>query len=82
MEALGLPVDPEAPPVVHETALIHPPLPTFRRSAPTKPRIKKSPAFSPPHAEPASPLLFALRSHDGIRQAVILREILGPPKAL
>jgi hypothetical protein len=35
----------------------------------------------PPATAPVSPLAAALRSRDGIRQAVVLREILGPPKA-
>ena len=38
--------------------------------------------MAPPDAVPGSALDAALRSHDGIRQAIILREILGPPKAL
>ena len=38
-----------------------------------------------PRREPArrtSPLMRSLRSPDGLRQAVLLREILGPPKGL
>jgi len=88
MEALGLP--PEADelpprPVVRETATL-PPLPGYRPPPAPKPRFQnsnmRSAAMAPPDAVPGSALDAALRSHDGIRQAIILREILGPPKAL
>ena len=84
MEALGLPAGEEEPVIVPETAPALPPLPAFQAPAPQKFRPEKinppGPAF--PHVEPARPLALALRSHDGIRQAIVLREILGPPKAL
>ena len=88
MEALGLPpAEEELPPrpVVRETAAL-PPLPAYRPPATPKPRFQspgtRSPAIPPAAVVSGSPLDAALRSHDGIRQAIVLREILGPPKAL
>ena len=88
MEALGLPPEEEElppVPVVREASPALPPLPAYRPPAAPKPRFKnpdtRPAAIIPPDAA-ASPLAAALRSHDGIRQAVVLREILGPPKAL
>lgn len=90
MEALGIPVEEEPPPtpkpvVRHAEPAALPPLPAFQPpAARPKPRIEKpAEKIQPRHeAAPASPLSLALRSHDGIRQAIVLREILGPPKAL
>ena len=88
MEALGLPpAEEELPPrpVVRETAAL-PPLPAYRPPATPKPHFQspgtRAAAIPPAAAVPGSPLDAALRSHDGIRQAIVLREILGPPKAL
>ncbi|MCX6969286.1 MAG: hypothetical protein NTV93_03910 [Verrucomicrobia bacterium] len=82
MEALGLPAGEEED--VPESAPDLPPLPAFH--PPTPPKLRagkiKDPGFAPPPAPPASPLALALHSHEGIRQAIVLREILGPPKAL
>ena len=79
MEALGLPPDEEAPPVVRKAAApaALPPLPAYR-----PPAAQKSRAVPPAAVAPVSPLSTALRSHEGLRQAIVLREILGPPKAL
>jgi len=89
MEALGLPpAEEELPPrpVVREASPALPPLPAYRPPATPKPRFQspgtRAPATPPAAAVPGSPLDAALRSHDGIRQAIVLREILGPPKAL
>jgi hypothetical protein len=87
MEALGLPPDDdELPPipVVREAPPSLPDLPAFRPPAAPKPRFQYSDtrAAAIPPAAPVSPLSAALRSHAGIRQAVVLREILGPPKSL
>jgi len=87
MEALGIPAEEEAPkPIVrHADPVALPPLPAFQAPAQRpKPRIEKSPEKNRAQHEavPAPPLSIALRSHDGIRQAIVLREILGPPKAL
>ena len=87
MEALGLPPeDDELPPkpVVREAPPAIPPPPTYRPPAAAKPRVNKpsTGVVSIPPATTVSPLAAALRSRDGIRQAIVLREILGPPKAL
>jgi len=86
MEALGLPPDEEAPPVARKASAPAPlpPLPAYRPPAARKPRaeIPGSRAVPPAAVAPVSPLAAALRSHEGIRQAIVLREILGPPKAL
>jgi hypothetical protein len=87
MEALGLPPEEEVippRPVVREAPPALPTLPAYRPPAAPKPRFQNPDtraAAIPPDAA-ASPLAAALRSHDGIRQAIVLREILGPPKAL
>lgn len=85
MEALGLPADEEPPtPVVRQvTPRARPPLPACQPTPARKPRVENpnSQAFAIPHAAAATPLSLALRSRDGIRQAIVLREILGPPKA-
>ena len=84
MEAIGLPSDEEDLPVVSEVAPALPPLPAYRPPLRRKPHIEnpgtRASAISPDAS--ASPLSLALRSRDGIRQAIVLREILGPPKAL
>jgi hypothetical protein len=89
MEALGVPMEePEpqfvAPPRIRPAATLPPvftpPLPK-QKSQP-----QKSPVREPVQPHPTAPLtpavMKAIRSHDGIRQAIVLREILGPPKAL
>ncbi len=60
-----------------------PPPPSCQPPPARKPRVENpnSQAFAIPHAATATPLSLALRSRDGIRQAIVLREILGPPKA-
>jgi hypothetical protein len=83
MEALGLPMEesklPE--PVFEETP---PPLPAPVRPTIFAPRasLRPQPPLTPPPPPPSSPLVEALHSRDRLRQAIILREILGPPKAL
>lgn len=88
MEALGIPMEEPEPPVF-ETAAESPapelpPLPTFEpppepAKTPKEKRLDLEAAIPAPRS--ASPLLPALHSHEGIRQAIVLREILGPPKA-
>lgn len=82
MEALGLPAGEEE--IVPEPAPVLPPLPAFQPPAPPKLRAGKikDPGFAPPSAPRANPLALALQSRDDLRQAIVLREILGPPKAL
>jgi hypothetical protein len=87
METLGLPLEDEEPPplpVVREAPAPPLPQPAHRPPAASKPRAEKPAAgvaSLSPAAAPVSPLASALRSRDGIRQAIVLREILGPPKA-
>ncbi|MFA7343226.1 MAG: hypothetical protein WC003_02875 [Terrimicrobiaceae bacterium] len=87
MEALGIPADDEAlppePPARDPGPVAAPPLPAFQPPPPRpNPRAEKIPAARPSAVPvPVSPLAASLRSQVGIRQAIILREILGPPKA-
>lgn len=94
LEALGLPVEEEAEPprpapAAQRPREVTPPpalpkLPVFQPFTPPKPRVANpnAQAFAMPGPATASPLDVALRSHEGVRQAIVLREILGPPKAL
>ncbi len=93
MEALGLPLEEEAPPppvpmspAPRETAAPPslPRIPSFQPPVMPRPRVENpnAQAFAMPGPAKTSPLDLALRSHEGIRQAIVLREILGPPKAL
>ncbi|MFZ4598060.1 MAG: hypothetical protein ACOYNN_05395 [Terrimicrobiaceae bacterium] len=97
MEALGLPIEDEpttvfvperpAPPPLPVAAEVRPveravfvpkPTPVTRSLSEDAARRRIAEAAEPVHA---SPLMVALRSRDGVRQAIVLREILGPPKA-
>jgi len=86
MEALGLPLEDEEPPVHRElpSAPELPPLPAYQPKPPAEKPAGQffTPAFAA-HPLPVAPtaLSQALRTRDGVRQAIILREILGPPKA-
>ena len=89
LEALGLPADGEIPlePPSQENFFPEPsppPLPPSppRRKAPL-PRFEnpKPAEIAPSKPEVASPLIRTLHSQGGLRQAILLREILGPPKA-
>lgn len=73
----------EAPqkPVVREAAPVLPPLPAFLPPPPKKRWTTKPPILAPRAPAPANPFSPVLRTRDGIRQAIVLREILGPPKA-
>lgn len=90
MEALGLPQDDEelieqeeAPEVRPRVTSPPPPLPVFQPMPKPEPRSEKfkniDVALS--QREAVNPLALALHSHGGLRQAIVLREILGPPKA-
>ena len=94
MEALGLPVEDEppvvrrapTPPPAPELPPAPPPLPMWQ---PGRSEVRASPLPVPaaapvPKVMPAIRNRWAgeLRSRDGIRRAMVLREILGPPKAL
>ena len=85
MESFGMPVE-EPKPFFEKTAPVlvleepaapaPPPLPVPR---PTTPRRSKK-AFVA--QRPRSPWVARLASPQGLREAIVLREILGPPKAL
>jgi len=90
MEALGLPLEDEPPVVVREHPPAPPPLPQPppRPAAAYKPAAPKPSATSRPYqiqspsAHPHNGALAqSLRDKTQIRQAIILREVLGPPKA-
>ncbi len=87
MEALGIPLETGEPPRPEPRKPLAPPKlppPVFVPSA--KPVVEK-PLFPPASAAPLeiAPRTGALRnslhSRDSVRRAVVLREILGPPKA-
>lgn len=91
LEALGLPVDgeisadkeeiPQARPFTPSTPPPPPPpLPQpLTKSAP--PRSEKPETPVPPRPKSGKSFARALHSQEAIRQAIVLREILGPPKA-
>jgi len=88
MEALGVDIEEGSP--LREQPLLPPkipPLPAFESPPPPPPKPKPPaakrpvPQASPLPAIPASALSATLRSRSSVRQAIILREILGPPKA-
>ncbi len=94
MEALGLPLEDEppvvrrapSPPPAPELPPAPPPLPVWQPGR-TEVRVtpKPLPAMTAlPKVTPATrnPWAGELRSRDGVRRAMVLREILGPPKAL
>ena len=86
MEALGLPLEDEEPPVrsARPPAPELPPLPADPPKAPAPKPVSQFSAMATSGRDvPAArnPLAQALRSRNGVRQAIVLREILGPPKA-
>ncbi len=96
MEALGLPME-EEPPKVEEQRPAPPPLPSFPSEPLPRPEpvfVAPPPPARPKTATqrtaaavvtsgptPNAAIMSVLRSRDGARQAIVLREILGPPKA-
>ncbi|MFM8364975.1 MAG: hypothetical protein ACKOAS_07475, partial [Verrucomicrobiota bacterium] len=79
----GMPVEPPkpvfekpAPVVVFEEPAAPPPPPVPR---PTAPRRSKKATVA---HRPRSPWVARLATSQGLREAIVLREILGPPKAL
>lgn len=86
MEALGLPMEEAAlPEPVFEESLPPPPLPPSVKAAVGTPRASPRSQTPIPPASPTTPvppLIAALHMPDSLRRAIILREILGPPKAL
>jgi hypothetical protein len=87
MEALGVDVEegsplreqPVLPPKIPPLPAFEPPLPLPKPKPPSAKRPVHKAAPLPAH--PASALSATLRSRSSVRQAIILREILGPPKA-
>lgn len=93
MEALGLPQDdeefinPEDVPEIRRPAPANPPpppLPVFQPLPRPELRSGKFKNIDVALSQTAtvSPLAVTLHSHEGLRQGIVLREILGPPKAL
>ena len=86
-ESFGLPVEeprplplPQAPVVSFEAPPTPPPLPKTSAVL-DQPRPRHRKEFATP-SRTRSPWLKRLDSPQGLREAVVLREILGPPKAL
>jgi hypothetical protein len=84
MESFGLPVEQPkpvfekpAPVMVFEEPVVPPPppLPVPRQTAPR--RSKKASVAQ----RPRSPWVARLATSQGLREAIVLREILGPPRA-
>jgi hypothetical protein len=87
LESLGVPVEeprpmPATPPpvVVFDEPPAPPPLPKAQPVLP-RPALRRTKAATTAF-RPRSPWLSRLSSPQGLREAVVLREILGPPKAL
>lgn len=87
MESFGFPVEepgpaPQrtAPLVVVEEPSAPPPLPRRPQPSVPRPALRKSKAAAPA-VRLRSPWIQRLGSPQGLREAVVLREILGPPKA-
>ena len=87
LESFGLPVEEPkpflhqpAPGVVFEEPPPPPPLPKPQPSTP-RPSLRRTKP-STTALRPRSPWLSRLNSPQGLREAVVLREILGPPKAV
>jgi hypothetical protein len=77
----------EDSPVMREADLPAELAPRFARYEPEsrtarRERIAAQDALAAPRARNVSPLIQTLRRPGGVRQAVVLREILGPPKGL
>jgi len=88
MEALGLPVEAEEPQIPQRrlpppVPEIEPASPVFVSRAESRPSPRKAVAVAPSVEQRAPhPFLATLRSSEGLRQAIVLREVLGAPKAL
>ena len=87
MESFGFPaeqpqpvLEKTAPPVVFEEPSAPPPPLRGPQPAARRPALRKSPPAAP-STRPRSPWLQRLGTPQGLREAVVLREILGPPKA-
>ncbi|MFA6174483.1 MAG: hypothetical protein WC701_12505, partial [Kiritimatiellales bacterium] len=88
MEALGVSIEEAPTPQQYSPPPELPPIPAFQPPPPKqKPPTPKTPAQRTAPLHPHHPLSSwvtseALRSRDSVRKAIVVREILGPPKAL
>jgi hypothetical protein len=88
METFGFPteeprplVEKSAPVVVFEEQAAPPPIPRSKQqTTPARPTLRRSKAATTA-IRPRSPWVARLNSQQGLREAIVLREILGPPKA-
>jgi hypothetical protein len=83
MELMGMPLEEEAPPPqpAMQPPPVQPPLPKYQPPKPARPAKPVSRLEGAAETPGPPALASSLRSRTGIRQAVVLREILGPPKA-
>ncbi len=90
MEALGLPTESEPPALPRPVVEAPPPIPKIASAPPLTPRVSKNSAAKDRRLlreareiKPQRPRLAAkLATSQGLRDAVVLAEILGPPKGL
>lgn len=89
LEAMGIPTDfaeaPTAPKPALHSQPEPPPVPLFEpptRPATPRPSLRKARPTALQRAAKPSPWSQRLRSNTAIREAIVLREILGPPRAL
>lgn len=88
MEALGLPVEAEEPQIPQRR--LPPPVPETESAPPVftprtefRPSPRKATEVAPSVERRAPhPFLATLHSTEGLRKAIVLREVLGAPKAL
>ena len=88
MESFGIPVEEPKPQPLQQAPVVTfvapptpPPLPNPISAVEQQPRPRRSKDFASVSRE-RSPWLKRLDSPQGLREALVLREILGPPKAL
>lgn len=89
LEAMGIPTDFAEAPAAPEPALPSqpepPPVPVVElpaRPATPRPSLRKARPGAVQSAAKPSPWSQRLRSNSALREAIVLREILGPPRAL
>lgn len=81
--AAAMPETPAARPVPKADSLLTRELPPMRGIRHIQPLIMPMPAFSPARKKtPPAPLVAAIKNPTTCRQAVLFREIMGPPKGL
>jgi hypothetical protein len=79
--APGRPAAPEVPMVTPLEEFTPPPLPGLPTLVPPVPVMRTSLPLPPTKTPAPTPLLELLRSSQGMATAVVLHELLGPPKA-